>query len=69
MIPPAAVAVIAAAIEDATRHGHGPQEAAQAAATALRSAGWTITPTGVENGPHTATQEFATRVAPHTHTH
>lgn len=56
MIPDAAAAVIAAAIEDATRRGHTPHRAAQAAVRELRRAGWTITPTGAVTGRHTGPQ-------------
>lgn len=68
MIPPAAVAVLRAAYEDATRRAHTPRQAAQAAARALRRAGWTITPTGGENAPQAGTQSPAAPLAPHTHT-
>lgn len=50
MIPDAALAVLAAAYEDAQRHGNTPQQAAARAARELRRAGWTITPTGAANG-------------------
>lgn len=56
MIPDAAAAVIAAAIEDAARRGHAPQQAAARAVRELRRAGWTITPTGATTGRHTGTQ-------------
>lgn len=55
MIPPAAAAIIVAAIEDAARHAHTPRQAAQAAVRALDRAGWTITPTPAQNARHTAT--------------
>jgi hypothetical protein len=50
MIPPAAIAVLAAAIEDATRRGEAPARAAQRAAQALNVQGWTITPRTPQNG-------------------
>lgn len=53
MIPPAALAVIAAAHEDTRRTRGSTRDAARAALRALRRAGWTITPTGVTNGPQT----------------
>lgn len=59
MIPDAAAAVIAAAIEDAARRGHTPAQAAQRAARELRRAGWTITPTGVTPGRHTGAERAA----------
>lgn len=55
MIPDAALAVLAAAYEDAARSGHNPQQAAARAARELRRAGWTITPTGATAGRHTGT--------------
>jgi hypothetical protein len=51
VIPPAAVAVLAAAYEDAQRRGHDPHRAAQQAARELRRAGWTIAPTGPARAP------------------
>lgn len=55
MIPPAAAAVIAAAIEDAACRAHTPRQAAQGVARALERAGWTITPTPTPNARHTPT--------------
>ncbi|CAL9530249.1 hypothetical protein [Streptomyces sp. enrichment culture] len=54
---PAAVAVIRAAIEDATAAEllHHPRTAAVRVAKALEDAGWDIAPTDDENGPQTAT--------------
>ncbi|MFE1845193.1 hypothetical protein [Streptomyces sp. NPDC059515] len=54
--PPAAVAVIRAALEDATAAEllHHPHAAAQRVSHALEHAGWTIGPTHPENGRQTA---------------
>lgn len=56
MIPPAAVAVVRAEIEEAytTELLHRPENVAQRVVSALERHGWTITPTPVTNRPHTA---------------
>jgi hypothetical protein len=59
VIPDAAAAVIAAAIEDAARRGHTPQQAAARAVRELRRAGWTIAPTGTVRAPQTGAQRAA----------
>lgn len=55
---PAALAVIRAAIEDATAAEllHHPRNAAVRVATALEDAGWTLAPSDTPTGRHTATQ-------------
>jgi hypothetical protein len=59
VIPDAAAAVIAAAIEDATRRGHTPQQAATRAVRDLRRAGWHITPAHAPTGRQTGTRDAA----------
>jgi hypothetical protein len=54
MIPDAAAAVIAAAIEDAARHGNTPQQAATRAVRDLERAGWTITVRQPQHAPQRA---------------
>jgi hypothetical protein len=59
VIPAAAAAVIAAAIEDAARRGHTPQQAAARAVRELRRAGWDITPTGSVRAPQAPAERAA----------
>lgn len=59
MIPAAALAVVAAAHEDARRARGGTRYAATLAVKALTDAGWTITPTDTRNAPQTGTQRAA----------
>ncbi|MDX3214546.1 hypothetical protein PV318_03170 [Streptomyces sp. ME02-6991-2B] len=56
MTPPAAVAVIRAAVEQAhlDHVDDAPEDVAHAVAHALTAHGWTITPTHPTTGPHTA---------------
>jgi hypothetical protein len=59
-LPAAAVAVIAAALEDAARAGlRDPNAAATQAARALTDAGWTLTPSRTPGAPQTPTQHAA----------
>ncbi len=61
MTPPAAVAVLAAAIEDAQRDGRtDPASVAQRAASALDAHGWTVSAQERTNSPETAAQRFIT---------
>lgn len=59
MIPAAALAVVAAAHEDARRARGGTRYAATLAVKALTDAGWTIAPSGAPPGRQTGTQDAA----------
>lgn len=59
MIPPAALAVIEAAYEDARRRGENAHRARQRAAHALERDGWTIAPARQSKGRQTPTQHAA----------